>query len=247
MHPAGAEIIGVQPRARGALVELHQPLAFLEPPQERRQRADIEPERADIEQMVEDAGDLGEQHANVLRARRRRDPHQLFDGQREGVLLAHRRDVIEPVEIRDRLQIGLVLDQLLGAAVQETDMRIGALDDFAVHFEHQPHDAVRRRVLRPEIQREIADLRRPGEIAARIAGRRLKERRWCRRSCAGSLRCRRSRRRPARVRPSRRRAISCPCPPTATGSRNNGIPASAAPARRRPASARRRSAPRHSR
>ena len=52
-------------------------------------------------------------------------------------------------------------------------MRVGALDDLAVHFEHQPHDAVRRRVLRPEIQREIADLRRPGEIAAGIAGRRL--------------------------------------------------------------------------
>jgi len=47
-------------------------------------------------------------------------------------VLVHRRDVIEPVEIRDRLQIGLLLDRLFGAAVQEADMRIDARDDFAV-------------------------------------------------------------------------------------------------------------------
>src|ERR1043166_2793180 len=81
---------------------------------------------------------------------------------------------MEPVEIGDRLQIGFVFDQLFGAAVQETDMGVGALDDLAVHLEHQPHDAVRRRMLRPEIHREIADLRRPGKLAPRISGRR-----WC--------------------------------------------------------------------
>ena len=134
MHAARPEIVGMQPRAGDALVELHQPLALLEPPQERRHRADIEGEGADVEEMVEDAGDLGEQHADVLRARRRLDAQQLFDRQREGVLLAHRRDVVEPVEIGDRLEIGLVFDQLLGAAVQQADMRVGALDHFAVHL-----------------------------------------------------------------------------------------------------------------
>ena len=71
-HAAGAEIVGVQPRARDALVELHQLLALLEPPQERRHRADIQREGVDVQQVVQDAGDLGEQHADVLRARRRR-------------------------------------------------------------------------------------------------------------------------------------------------------------------------------
>ncbi len=72
------------------------------------------------------------------------------------MLLVHRRDVVEPVEIGDRLQIGLVLDQLFGAAMQKPDMRIDALDHFAVELEHEPQHAVRRRMLRPEIDGEIA-------------------------------------------------------------------------------------------
>ena len=72
------------------------------------------------------------------------------------MLLIDRRDVIEPVEIRDRLQVGLVLDQLFGAAMQKSDMRIDALDHFAVELEHEPQHAVRRRMLRPEIDREVS-------------------------------------------------------------------------------------------
>ena len=74
----------------------------------------------------------------------------------EGMLLIHRRDIIEPVEIRDRLQIGLLLDQFFGAAMQQSDMRIDALDDLAVELQHQAQHAMRRRMLRPEIDREIA-------------------------------------------------------------------------------------------
>ena len=73
------------------------------------------------------------------------EAEQLFRRQAEGVLLVHRRDIVEPVEIRDRLQIGLLLDQLLGAAMKQPDMRIDALDDFAVELEHQAQHAVRRR------------------------------------------------------------------------------------------------------
>ena len=36
-------------------------------------------------------------------------------------------------------------------------MRIDALDHLAVELEHQPQHAVRRRMLRPEIDGEIAD------------------------------------------------------------------------------------------
>ena len=130
-------------------------------------RADIEREGGEVQEMIEDARDLGEQHADIFGARRRLDAEQLFDREREGMLLAHRRDVIEPVEIRHRLEIGLVLDQLLGAAMQQADMRIGALDHLAVHLEHEAQHAVRRRMLRPEIHREAFDLR------LRIVGSRL--------------------------------------------------------------------------
>ena len=74
------------------------------------------------------------------------------------MLLVHRRDVVEPVEIRDRLQIGLLLDQLFGAAMKQADMRIDAGDDLAVKLQHQAQHAVRRRMLRSEVDGEIAEL-----------------------------------------------------------------------------------------
>ena len=156
---AGPEVVHVQARAADPLAELHQDFALLEAPQHRRHRADVHGEGADGEDVVEDAADLGVQHADVLAAQRRLDAQQLLDGQREGVLLVLRRHVVEPVEVGHRLQIGLVLDQLLGAAMQQADVRIGALDGLAVHLQHQAQNAVRRRVLRPEVHRDVLDLR----------------------------------------------------------------------------------------
>ena len=73
------------------------------------------------------------------------------------MLLVHRRHVVEPVEIRQVLQVGAALHQLLGAAVQQADVRVAALDDLAVELEHQPQNAMRRRVLRPEVDVEVPD------------------------------------------------------------------------------------------
>ena len=90
-------------------------------------------------------------------AARHLDAEQLLDGEAEGVLLVHRRDIVEPIEIGHVLEVGARLHQLLGAAMQQADMRIDALDDLAVEFEHEAQHAVRRRMLRAEIDREIAD------------------------------------------------------------------------------------------
>src|ERR1700761_5214166 len=79
------------------------------------------------------------------------------------MLLIDRRDIVEPVEIRNRLEIGLVLDQLFGAAVEQADMRVDPLDHLAVKLEHQPQHAMRGRMLRPEIDGESAlDIARGG-------------------------------------------------------------------------------------
>ena len=91
------------------------------------------------------------------RTARNVESQQLFSRQAERVLLVHRRDVIEPVEIPDRLQIGLVLDQLFGAAMQQADMRIDALDHFAIELEHEAQHAMRRRMLRPKVDVEITN------------------------------------------------------------------------------------------
>ncbi len=82
------------------------------------------------------------------------------------MLLRHRRDVIEPVEIGHVLQISPRLHQLLGAAMKQPDMRVDALDDFAVEFEHEPQHAMRGWMLRPEIDREIAEVLVSGRFAA---------------------------------------------------------------------------------
>ena len=111
----------------------------------------------DVEQVRQQPADLGIEHANELRALRHgRRPASFSTASAEGVLLVHRRDVVEPVEIGKRLEIGLVLDQLLGAAMKQPDMRIDALHHLAVELEHEPEHAVGGRMLRAEIDGEFA-------------------------------------------------------------------------------------------
>jgi len=78
--------------------------------------------------MREQPSDLAIEEADELPALGHGDAEELLGRQTERVFLIHRRDVIEPVEVGQRLQVGLVLDQLLGPAVQKTDMRVDALD-----------------------------------------------------------------------------------------------------------------------
>ena len=113
--------------------------------------------RAEPQQVVQDARDLVEHHADVLRAHRHVDAEQLLDRQAVGVLVAHHRHVVEPVHVRQRLDVGACLGELLGRAVQQADVRVGALDHLAVELEHQAQHAVRRRMLRPEVQRVVRD------------------------------------------------------------------------------------------
>ena len=79
-----------------------------------------------------------------------------LDREAEGVLLIHRRDIVKPIEIGHGLQIGLVLDQFFGAAMEQSDMRVHTFDDFAVKLKHETQNAVCRRVLRPEVDGEVA-------------------------------------------------------------------------------------------
>ena len=149
-------VVRVHSLAGDRLVELHQLLALLEHPQERRHRPDVERHGGDVEQMAEDAGDLVEQHPDVLCPDRHLDAEQLLDREHEAVLLHHRRDVLEPVEVGDALQVRADLDELLGAAMQEPDVRVGPLDHLAVHLQDEAEHTVRGRVLRAEVDCESA-------------------------------------------------------------------------------------------
>ena len=83
---------------------------------------------------------------------------QLLDSKRVAVLLAHHRNVVQAVEVREGLVVVLELDQLLGAAVQQADVGVGALDVLALELQHQPQHTVRRGVLRAEVEREVLHL-----------------------------------------------------------------------------------------
>ena len=155
MHAADPKIVRVHAAAGGALVEPHELFTLFKAPQRRCECADIHGLRGYVEQMRKEPPDLAIEHADELGAARDGDAEELFRRQAEGVLLVHRRHVIEAVEIRDRLQVSFVLDQLLGAPVQETDMRIDTLHDLAVQLEHEAQHAVRGRMLRAEIDSEI--------------------------------------------------------------------------------------------
>ena len=90
---------------------------------------------------------LLKEHSDVLRAQRYLDPHQLFNGERVGVLLRHHRDVVEAIKIWQRLHVRLVLDQLLGAAVEKADVWISLDDHLAIELQDEAQHAVRSGVL----------------------------------------------------------------------------------------------------
>ncbi len=86
-------------------------------------------------------------------------PAQFFDRQHIGMLVAHHRDVVQPIHVRQSLQKGLVLGEFLGGAVQQSDVGIGAFDHLAVQLQHQAQHTMRGRMLRPEVHGVILDFR----------------------------------------------------------------------------------------
>mmetsp|Transcript_33141 Transcript_33141/g.98615 ORF Transcript_33141/g.98615 Transcript_33141/m.98615 type:complete len:225 (+) Transcript_33141:688-1362(+) len=133
-HATHAEVGRMHARTRHTLVKLEKLLALLKCPQKRRERADVHCMTANGQQVVKNAGDLAVQHADVLGAQRHVHIKQLLHGQDVGMLHAHHRHVIEAVEVRDGLEVRLVLDELFGATVEEANVWVSARDDLAVHL-----------------------------------------------------------------------------------------------------------------
>lgn len=106
----------------------------------------------DGHEVVEDSGDLAKEGADPLCALGDVDVEEVLDGARVAQLVGHHRDVVEAVKVRQRLSVVLVLDELLGAAVQEADVRVRAEDLLAVELEDEAQHAVRCRVLRTKVE-----------------------------------------------------------------------------------------------
>ena len=134
MHTTGSEVRRVQTRAAGPFVKHHELFALFKAPQRWGQRPHIHRLRRDVQKVVQDATDLGIKHPDQRRAAWYLNTGQLFARLTPRMLLVHRRNVIKPVEIRQVLQIRPAFHQLLGATVQQADMRITTLYNLAVQF-----------------------------------------------------------------------------------------------------------------
>ena len=111
--------------------------------------------------MVQDPVPFGEHRADPLRAVRHLDAGQPLDRDRPPELVVERADPVVTVHQHQDLARVAVLGELLGGAVHVADDGLGARDDLAVELEHHPEDAVRRRVLRPDVEDHLLGLERP--------------------------------------------------------------------------------------
>ena len=189
MHTTGANICGVETRTRHTLVEFlqttmlapsqpplqfttpkthHQLLSLLEPPQERRKRTNIHSVRQNRHKMVQDTRQLAKQRPNPLCPLRNLNIEQLLHSQRKTLFIGHHRDVIQPIKVRQRLQIRPVLAQLLRATMQQTNVGIRANNLLAVELENQPQHAVGGRMLGAKVDCVMAHLAR-GDVV-RLGG-----------------------------------------------------------------------------
>ena len=93
---------------------------------------------------------------------------QLLDRQHEDELVVLEGEVVDPRRVGDRLPPGLRLHVLLEAGVQVADHRAQADDVLAVELDDEPQHAVRRRVVRPEV--DLEDVARSRAAPAGPAG-----------------------------------------------------------------------------
>jgi hypothetical protein len=109
---------------KGKDAAYHELLTLLETPQERCQSTNVHGVGKNRHEMVQDTRNLAEQSADPLGSLGNFDVKQLLNSQREALLIRHHRDIVKTIEVGQSLHVGLVLDQLLGTTVQQTDMGI---------------------------------------------------------------------------------------------------------------------------
>ena len=97
--------------------------------------------------MARNTIQLGHDHADVLRARRRRDTEQFLYGFTIAEAVGHRRDVIHPIESGNELAVRLRFAKLLHTAMQIPDHTLRVDDTFAIQLEFHLKHSMCGRVL----------------------------------------------------------------------------------------------------
>src|SRR5437660_11175421 len=102
-QPADAEVAGHHPLAGDHLQDLEDLLALAEAIEENRHCAQIDGVRAKPYQVRANARQLGEQHADVLRALGDLQAEELLDRQAVAQIVGERRKIIQPIGQADGL------------------------------------------------------------------------------------------------------------------------------------------------
>ena len=142
------------------LEEVEDAVALAEAVPEHRDRPELERRGPEPDEMRVNPVQLAQQHPHPRRARRHLDVEQLLDREDEDELVVLERDVVDARRVRDRLPPRLLLHALLEARVQVADDGREPDDVLAVEVDDQPQHAVRRRVVRAEVDGEDV-VRRP--------------------------------------------------------------------------------------
>src|SRR5262249_9197839 len=150
---ADARVAAVEPLARRVFHEVVNEFTLIETVEKRREGAEIEPHRADAEEMIVEPHQFGENRPEVLAPRRQFDPHQLLDRVMPGDFVGQRRDIVHPIDDGDVLVVVEVLAELLEAAVEKTDVGNRLDHVLAVERDDDAQRGVRGRMLRSEIER----------------------------------------------------------------------------------------------
>ena len=118
--------------------------------------------------MVEDTSNFTKHGTDVLGSVGDFNVEELLNSEGETLLVGHHGDVVEAVEVRKSLEVGLVLNQLLGTAMQQTDVRVGANNFLSIDFENQSQHTVSSRMLRTEVDGVVSDFAAFDRVLARL-------------------------------------------------------------------------------
>jgi hypothetical protein len=136
--------------------------------------AEVQREPAQEQRVARDPVQLARTGTRMYSARRGTSTSRsLLVGRDRRPLAEQRRDVLERVDLADRLVVVRVLDQLLDAAVEVAEDRVDVDDALAVELEDDAEHAVRRRVLRAHVQEHLAVAERV-ELRLALGARRVR-------------------------------------------------------------------------
>ena len=100
--------------------------SLFKPPEERCDSPHVHCMAGHCQSVVQNPRNLTKHCTNVLCPDGNIDPQQFLNGQGVCLLVAHHGDIVQAVKVRQTLDVGLVLHQLLCAAMEQADMWITA-------------------------------------------------------------------------------------------------------------------------